>query len=174
LRLADDLRADAIYGLRWLRRSPGFAVAALASLALGMGANVAVFNLLDDVMVRPLPVDRPEELVLFGAVEGTSDPSHTFSYRTLQFFREQSHTLSGIAASAPIRVSVERDGPMLPDRCGPGGVGQLLHAARRAGRPRSRPSGQRRWGAWTGNVAVLDYAYWQGAFGRDPGIVGVA
>lgn len=172
LRLADDLRADAIYGLRWLRRSPGFAVAALASLALGIGANVAVFNLLDDVMVRSLPVDRPDELVLFGAVEGASDPSHTFSYRSLQVFREQSHTLAGIAASAPIRVSVERDGQMLPTAAAqvvsgnyytllgvPAILGRVLQASD-DGAP------------GTGNVAVLDYAYWQGAFGRDPGIVG--
>ena len=147
LRLVDDLRTDAIYGVRWLRRLPGFAVAALASLALGIGANVAVFNLLDDVMVRALPVDWPEELVLFGAVEGASDPSHTFSYRALQFFREQSRTLAAIAASASIRVSVERDGQMLPTAAAQVVSGQLLHAARRAGRPRPRSSGQRRWGA---------------------------
>ena len=158
LRLVDDLRTDAIYGVRWLRRSPGFAVAALASLALGIGANVAVFNLLDDVMVRALPVDRPEELVLFGAVEGASDPSHTFSYRALQFFREQSRTLAAIAASASIRVSVERDGQMLPTAAAqvvsgnyytllgvPAVLGRVLQASD-DGAP------------GTGNVAVLDHA----------------
>ena len=172
LRLADDLRADAIYGLRWLRQSPGFAAAALASLTLGIGANVAVFSLLDDVMVRSLPVDRPEQLVLFGAVEGASDPSHTFSYRALQFFREQSHTLAGIAASAPIRVSVERDGQMLPTAAAqvvsgnyytllgvPAVFGRVLQASDDgAPGPGMSPCSTTR--------------YWQGAFGRDPGIVG--
>jgi hypothetical protein len=56
LRLLDELRADVTYGLRWLRRSPGFAAAAMLSLALGIGANTAIFSVIDTLMIRALPV----------------------------------------------------------------------------------------------------------------------
>ena len=58
------------YGLRWLTRSPGFAAAAILSLGLGIGANTAVFSLLDAVLLKSLPVAHPESLVVMSYVTG--------------------------------------------------------------------------------------------------------
>src|SRR5262245_24760245 len=63
LRLLDSMVRDLRYAARQLRRSPGFALTALLSLGLGIGANAAVFQLLDAVRLRELPVARPEEIV---------------------------------------------------------------------------------------------------------------
>src|SRR5687768_9857156 len=63
LRLVDEVRADLRYAARTLRRSPGFTVAAVVSLALGIGANTAIFSLLDVLVFKPLPVREPRTLV---------------------------------------------------------------------------------------------------------------
>jgi predicted permease len=65
VRLLDDLARDVGYGVRALRREPAFALVAILTLALGIGANTAIFSVVDAVMLRPLPVDHPERLVLF-------------------------------------------------------------------------------------------------------------
>src|SRR2546429_675952 len=62
-RYVTDLRADIVYAFRWLRRSPAFAATAILSLGIGIGANAAIFNLIDVVLLRPLPVQSPDELV---------------------------------------------------------------------------------------------------------------
>src|SRR5687768_4125841 len=63
LRWLDDLGRDVRYGLRTLARSKGFTATALVSLALGIGANAGIFSLLDQILLRPLPVREPERLV---------------------------------------------------------------------------------------------------------------
>ena len=71
----EDLLQDANYGLRAMFRSPAITCVALLSLALGIGANTAIFSLMDAVMLKSLPVQHPEQLVLFGdgLDEGVSD-----------------------------------------------------------------------------------------------------
>src|SRR5689334_5633069 len=61
--VVENFVRDVVYGLRNLRRSPGFAAVAVVSLALGIGANTAIFSLVDALMLRSLPVQRPDELV---------------------------------------------------------------------------------------------------------------
>jgi hypothetical protein len=62
--ILDDLRRDLRYALQTLRRSPGFAATAILTLALGIGANTAIFSLIDAVMLAMLPVSHPEQLML--------------------------------------------------------------------------------------------------------------
>src|SRR5687767_5833594 len=66
--LIEDFFKDTRYALRLLARAPGFATTAVLSLALGIGANAAIFSLVDAVMLTSLPVDRPRELVFIDAV----------------------------------------------------------------------------------------------------------
>lgn len=75
LRWIEDLVQDLRYGVRQLRRNPGFTVVAVLTLALGIGANTAVFSLLDGLVLRPLPVPHPEQLVRFGVHASDLDPS---------------------------------------------------------------------------------------------------
>src|SRR6266436_2627954 len=94
----DTLLKDIRYGLRGLLKRPAFTIVALVILSLGIGANTAIFTLINAVLLKPLPVSHPEELVLFddSSGEGTSihgdDPPtgqwHRFSYASYRYFRE--------------------------------------------------------------------------------------
>lgn len=92
-------RQDLKYGARQLRRSPGFAITAILSLTLGIGANTAIFTLSDQIMVRLLPVERPRELVQLKAEGGrvgsqSGDGRRTFSWPAYLALRD-SNTRSG-------------------------------------------------------------------------------
>src|SRR5437899_1099450 len=93
-RLLQDLR----YGLRTMRRSPGFASVAVLSLALGIGANTAIFSLIDVLMLRSLPVKEPERLVELLTRRGKGH-FNAFSWQTYQYLRDHNSTFSEVLAS---------------------------------------------------------------------------
>ena len=173
LRMLDDLRGDAVYALRWLRRSPAFAAAAVLSVALGVGANAAVFNLLNVVLLRSLPVADPRQLVVFGmSSAGDANPGTFFSYRMFQTFREQSRTLTGTTASSGIRFSVQldqQDDPAVTGQMVSGNYYAILGVPMALGRP-ILPADDAVPGS--GAVAVLSYGYWQRRFGGDAHAIG--
>ena len=103
--LPDNLFQDLRFAFRQLLKTPGFTFVALLSLALGIGANTAIFTLLNAFLLRPLPVQKPQELLLFGdghaqgSIGGVPEGRMPlFSYAFLQEFRRQTTSFSGIAA----------------------------------------------------------------------------
>src|SRR5579872_1992027 len=91
------LLQDLSYALRVLRQNPGFAAVAILSLALGIGANTAIFSIVDAVLLKWLPVSSPQELVVIG--RNPKDPGVGFNYPDYEYFRDHSHSFSGILAA---------------------------------------------------------------------------
>jgi predicted permease len=107
----DNLLHDIRFGIRALAKSPGFTAIALLSLALGIGANTAIFTLLNAIMFRALPVRDPQQLFLFGKGQwvGSQDgmPNRSwqlFSYPFYRAFAAQTHSFSGVTAVSSIQM----------------------------------------------------------------------
>ena len=105
--MLETIRSDIRYALRWLRRSPGFTLVAVASLAIGIGFNTALFTLVDALLFRPLPVDRPERLVDVFTTGGDGDRYATSSYPDLLDFRAQNHVFGDMLAYSPSLAAVK-------------------------------------------------------------------
>ena len=97
------LHQDLLFALRTLRKSPAFLVVATLSLALGIGANTAIFSLVDQVLLRLLPVKDPQQLVLFwgrGSHYGSNNGRYKLSYPMYADFRENNQVFSGMFAAS--------------------------------------------------------------------------
>src|SRR5262245_38114996 len=92
-RLAQDLR----YAFRTMRASPGFTATAILSLALGIGANTAIFSLMDALMLRWLPVRDPQELVQVRTLAARRPPSENLSYSEIRAVASQAELFTGVA-----------------------------------------------------------------------------
>ena len=171
----ETLFQDARFGLRLLARKPGFTAIAVGTLALGIGANVAVFSLVNAVLLNPLPVDAPEHLVNVYTVDSTVNvPGFTFlpvSYRNYEDLRDGLDVFDGLAFSAPISVTI---GEGEARRAVDGYVTSanyfdVVGAAATMGRSFTpeldRPGGGAR-------VVVVSASLWRNDLGADPSIVG--
>jgi predicted permease len=165
-----DLWQDTRHGIRLLRRSPTFAAAALVTLALGIGANTAIFSLLNVLILRDLPVRDPAHLVQFTWQYPGDPPLHVFSLQNYENFRDHNSVLSQIIGTAPFRFdSRAQTGPdTLSGECVTGNFFEALGLQPAIGRllgPQDdRPD--------AGLAAVLSWAYWKAAFNLDPHAVG--
>src|SRR5689334_18562777 len=88
---------DIRYALRVLAQNRSFAAVAILSLALGIGANTAIFTLVDYVVLRPLPVRQPEQLVILG--RNPEKPSPSFNYPDYRYVRDHNQSFSGVLAA---------------------------------------------------------------------------
>ena len=141
-----SILADLRLALRGLRRSPLFATVAILSLALGIGANTAIFTLIDQILLRKLPVTRPDELVMLyqqGPHNGSNMGTRMHSYPHLPGLPAEGRAAGrGAVPAAGAGLGQRRQ----PDRArrGRDGVGQLLHDARRAAGASAASSTRRR------------------------------
>ncbi len=183
----DNLWLDLRFALRRLARSPGFTLAAVLSLALAIGANSAVFGLVDRVLLTRLPVRDPDGLVLLGWVgegnpavrnlmgwfEGTPQGyrSTSFSVPAFRALRDHNHTLSSLFAFSEdprLDVVVDGRGELASGQVVSGGYFAGLGVGARLGRVLT--SEDDRPGAVP--VVVLSHEYWQRRFGADARVVG--
>jgi predicted permease len=190
----EELLQDLRYGLRTLRNSPGFTLVAVLTLAFGIGANTAIFSLIDAVMLRSLPVANPSQLVLLKWSARTPPSFHGYMSAgdcpvalsmspgvgnpagcslSEPMFREiaKSGQFSGVAAfanSGPVSLTGNGPATMISGQLVSGDFFQTLGLKPALGRlfvpSDDSPSAAR--------VAVLNYGYWQRAFGASPDVVG--
>ena len=193
MHLARDLR----YTWRGLSRSPLFTFVSVLSLALGVGANTAIFTLVDEVLLRMLPVKSPEQLVLFNGPRnhyGNNSGGNMLSYPMYEDFRENfvdrgsapslprvsqpvpnpaptPKIFSGMFARRPIAMNVGVSGQTerVPGELVSGTYFQVLGVGAAVGRVIVPDDDKVR---GDGYVAVLSYDYWRNRFGADPKIVG--
>src|SRR5713101_4345555 len=97
--LVESLIYDVRYGLRMLAKSPGFTAVAVLTLALGIGANTAIFTLIDDLLLKRLPIREPERLVAFSDPAMRDDDFSGYSYPEYVELRDHNSVLSGLAAT---------------------------------------------------------------------------
>jgi predicted permease len=169
-RVFTDLTQDVRYAVRGLRRAKVFAFAAIASLALGIGANVAIFSIIDALILRPLPLDHPDQLVFVNRTAGPGGDS-IFSFPQLARFRTAAPDvpLAAMSGTGSVQFTIDRTAELA--------VGQLVTA---------------NWFDVLGVHAVLGHllgttgdeaidaepfvvlseGFWTSRFGRDPSIVG--
>ena len=161
------------YALRRLRRSPGFTAVAILTLALGVGANTAIFTLLDALVLRNLPVPHPEELVRFGAY-GEDDSYTALSLPMFQeISRSQNVFSSTFAWSDGGVVNVEANGLLSRSLVFPasGNYFSEFGAAPRLGRLITPADVNIEFGQGA-HVVVLGYDFWQRQFGGAPDAIG--
>ncbi len=172
----DTLTQDLRYGARQLRRNPGFTVTAVLSLALGIGANAAIFTLLDQIVLRLLPVENPRALTQlqitggrFGSNNG--DGRGTFSYPLYLFLREKNTVFSGLAGA--VGMTANRLAATHNEAIGlnlvSGNYFDVLGVKPYLGRLLSLTDDRVRLGS---PVVVLQYDYWRQHLAADPAVVG--
>jgi predicted permease len=170
----DALFHDLKHGVRTLAKARGFTLVVALTLGLGVGANTAIFTLLDQVLLRLLPVQRPEELVLLdgpGANMGARFGEQTFSYPMYRDFRDKNEVFSGVIARFGVPLSLQHQGQSerVAGELVSGNFFEVLGVPPAAGRT-LQPSDDVTPGAHP--VAVLCHGFWRRRFGGDPGIVG--
>ncbi len=180
LPIVENLLQDVRYALRQLRKSPGFAAIAILSLGLGIGANTAIFSLLDAILLRNLPVVSPQQLVLFGrgrwvgSVDGMPDRSwDLFSYPFFREFSARNVVYSGVAAIDSIEFGTHAslDGsPMWLSRIDlvSGNFFDVLGVHAVLGRTLTSDDAR---APGSGPVAVASYGWWVRQ-GRSPSVLG--
>src|SRR5215216_4401109 len=187
-RLEEEMFQDVRYGMRMLGRSPIFTVVAVMSLALGIGANTAMFSLVDAVLLRKLPVNNPDQLFLLRWVSGKEVPAGTisgnmdvrggqksstsFSYPAFEQFRDYNEAFSDVFAFTDVgRLSVSVDGQaeLVGAQLVTGGYYDVLGVKPILGRTIALDDDKV---SSAEPVLVISYAYWQRRFGRDPAAVG--
>ena len=164
------MKKDIRYAIRSLLKRPGFVAVAVITLALGIGANTAIFSLVNTVLLRSLPVAEPRQIVSVAA-RGKDDSMSAFSYPNYRDFRDRNDVLSGLLVYRFVPLSLSRSGVNERiwgfevsgnyfDVLGVKAIKGRAFTAEEDKTPLSNP------------VAVLSFESWQKRFGGDPDLVG--
>jgi predicted permease len=185
-RFVEALIQDVRYGLRQLRRTPGFTAVAVITLALGIGANTAIFSAIQAVMLNDLPVKSPQQLVVLKwnsdsakwppqASETGETSSEAFSYQGLELFRQQKRVFSSVFAFVPLGYGNTSTTVFMNGQASLAG-GEMVSGEYFSGlgvQPylgRALNEQDEKQGA--PGVAAISYRYWTRQFARDPSAVG--
>jgi len=171
---SDELRADLRYALRGLRKNRGFAAVAILTLALGIGANTAIFGVVDVVMLRIFPVREPDSLAFVENV-GTQGRNGGPPYPFFEVLRDNVKSFEGVSAfsASNIEVWIDGDREQIRGVWVSGNFYNLLGIKPLIGRTLSATDDQTVGkGGLDGPVAVISSAYWKERFGGDPKVVG--
>ena len=173
-----DIRQDVGHAARILRKSPAFTLVTIFTLALGIGANSAIFTFINALLLRSLPVADPQELVLFrvGGPYVPATAGYNFSYPLYAMFRDQANSFAGIIAANNVgrgRLVVHDQSTGVAESIQQqrvsGNFFSVLGVTAAKGRLLSEtddnPSN-------TQPAAVISYEYWQRRFGLDPNVIG--
>ncbi len=165
-----DIGQDLRYANRTLARSPGFLVVSVLSLALGIGANTAIFSLIDAVMLRSLPVQAPERLVQITRLRPDGKPG-VVSYPLFGYFRNNLKSISDSAVELSADRAITMDGAeeLVPAEMVSGTHYSLLGMEPSAGRLLQPADDEL---APASAAAVISYRYWQRRFGLDSNVIG--
>ncbi|MGC2721138.1 MAG: ABC transporter permease [Candidatus Acidiferrales bacterium] len=173
----ESLLQDVRHALRNLAQNPAFTLIAVLTLALGIGANTAMFSLTDQVLLRQLPVQKPEQLVVLrspgpldGHVHSDGDSGASFSYPEYKTLRDTNEVFSGLLARYPIQINMAGQGEsqMANGELVSGNYFQVLGVKPALGRVFANDDET----AKNANpVAVLSYGYWSQHFGSNSQIL---
>ena len=171
------LLQDVRYAFRMLAKSPGFTLVAILTLALGIGANAAIFSVTDQVLLRLLPVQKPDELVVLrspgpnpGRNWSDGDVGSAFSYPMYKDLRDHNPVFSGLLARFAVQASVSGQGQteLADGELVSGNYFEVLGVRPALGRVLTSEDET---AAGANPQMVLSYGYWERHFGRNPGIL---
>jgi predicted permease len=170
--IMQTLWQDLRYGVRMLAKRPGLTLTVVLTLALGIGANTAVFSLIDAFLLRLLPVKDPQQLVFVRATTLRGGITDSFPYPIFEQFRDQNRSFSGAFAVDSTRVSVTVEGQpeMVRGDFVSGSYFDVLGVSAILGRTFTADDDQ----AGKPPAVVISYGYWDRRFGRDPAVIGKA
>jgi predicted permease len=166
---------DLRLALRGLRRSPLFATVAILSLALGIGANTAIFTLIDQILLRKLPVSAPDELVMLyqeGIHMGSNMGARMHSYPLYQDLQKRAEPFADVLCRRllPASLSVDNQTERVDAEMVSGNYFSMLGVKPAVGRVFNSAEDDQ---VYSGHpVVVLSYNYWETRFARDPGVIG--
>ena len=160
---------DARYGLRTLAKSPAFTIIAVLSLALGIGANTAIFSIVNVILLKPVPVNEPARLASVFMLDQRNQGNLPLSHLNYQDLRDQNRVFSGMAAFAfaQLNWSTASDSEQVPAQVVSGNYFDLLGVRPSPGRG-FLPEEDRQ----PTPVAVISHGFWERSLGSDPAIVG--
>src|SRR6185369_12250095 len=171
-RLEEEMFQDLRYGTRMLAKNPGFTAMAVLSLALGIGANAAIFSVMDAVLLKTLPVKQPDRLVFVETGSAGSKRSSNISYAEFETLRDQQDAVSGasfFAYPTRINIGIEGQSEVVEGQLVSGGFFPMLGVEASAGRALTDADDK---ASANTSVVVISHRYWQRRFGSDANVVG--